>query len=242
MTSPEPVRKVIVTHNDHDFTILTLSVAPVRGPPSPGNTSGTPQTLTTTWHHPFWDAGHQRWTDAHNLTPGTQLRQPDSSTVVVTGVRNVHQGGVTYDLTVGTLHTYYVLAGTAQVLVHNCDTTYVTYTKTNPETGEIYTGRSRGTGTPEQIVAARDAGHHMTEKGFGPAVLDQSATATKSVALRHSDPSYQAIRGREQQLIDAFGGAQSAGGTSGNAIRGIAEDNPLRGLYLNAATAAFGGP
>ncbi len=38
----------------------------------------------------------------------------------MTGVRNFHQGGVTYDLTVGKLHTYYVLAGTASVLVHNC--------------------------------------------------------------------------------------------------------------------------
>ncbi|MFM9615180.1 polymorphic toxin-type HINT domain-containing protein [Streptomyces niveiscabiei] len=120
ITSPEPVRKVIVTHNDHDFTILTLSVAPVRGPPSPGNTSGTPQTLTTTWHHPFWDAGHQRWIDAHDLTPGTKLRQPDSSVVVVTGVRNIHQDGITYDLTVGKLHTYYVRAGAVLVLVYNC--------------------------------------------------------------------------------------------------------------------------
>ncbi len=121
VTSPEPVQKVIVTHNDHDFTILTLSVAPVRGPPSSDNTPGKPQTLTTTWHHPFWDAGHQRWTDAHDLTPGTKLRQPDGSTVVVTGVLNVHRGGVTYDLTVGKLHTYYVLAGDTPVLVHNCN-------------------------------------------------------------------------------------------------------------------------
>jgi hypothetical protein len=171
-----------------------------------------------------------------------QLRSASGAAVTIQAVRVWHHQHLTHDLTVATTHTYYVLAGTTPVLVHNCDTSYVTYTKTNPETGEVYTGRSRGTGTPEQIVAARDAGHHMTENGFGPAVLDQSAAATKSVALRHSDPAYQAIRGREQQLIDAFGGAQSAGGTSGNAIRGIAEDNPLRNLYLNAATAAFGGP
>ncbi|MEX3103603.1 MULTISPECIES: hypothetical protein [unclassified Streptomyces] len=54
------------------------------------------------------------------MTPGTKLRQPDGSVVVVTGVRNIHQDGITYDLTVGKLHTYYVLAGAAPVLVHNC--------------------------------------------------------------------------------------------------------------------------
>ncbi|MER5429828.1 RHS repeat-associated core domain-containing protein [Streptomyces sp. NPDC002588] len=114
VTAPEKVQNVIVTTTDKDFTTLTLDTTPVRGPPSS-------QTLTTTWHHPFWDPTHHRWTDAHDLTPGTKLRQPDGTTVTVTGVRNFHQAGVTYDLTVGTLHTYYVLAGAIPVLVHNCD-------------------------------------------------------------------------------------------------------------------------
>ncbi|MDF3301636.1 LamG-like jellyroll fold domain-containing protein [Streptomyces tropicalis] len=195
--------------------------------------------LTTTFHHPFYDETRSAFVEAKDLKPGDVLQTP-TGTTEVTGVRLYHANTTTYDLTIGSLHTYYVLAGETPVLVHNCDVTYVTYTKTNPDTGVVYTGRSRGIGTPEQIVAARDAGHHMTEKGFGPAVLDKFAVATKSVAERHSDPAYQAIRGREQQLIDAFGGAQSAGGTSGNAIRGVAEDNSLRGIYMNAATVAFG--
>jgi RHS repeat-associated protein len=106
--------------------------------------------------------------------------------------------------------------------------TYQTYTKTNPETGEVYTGRTSGTGTPEQNVARRDANHHMSEDGFGPAVLDQSSA------------SKDAIRGREQQLIDANGGAQSNGGTSGNAINGISPKNKNRQRYLDAAEAEFG--
>jgi hypothetical protein len=52
--------------------------------------------------------------------------------------------------------------------------------------------------------------------------------------------AYQAIRGREQNLIDYHGGAKSAGGTSGNPIRGVAEDNPLRGKYMHAARRIFG--
>jgi len=122
--------------------------------------------------------------------------------------------------------------------------TYVTYTKANPATGEIYVGRSAGYGTPQAIVAARDAGHHMTLLGFRPAVLDQVQQGTRPFAQRHSDPAYQAIRGREQQMIDALGGSWSDVGRgntrSGNAIRGVAAANPLGPVYHAAATRAFG--
>jgi Pretoxin HINT domain len=105
ITAPETVQNVIV------------DTAPVRGSPLTGK--HYPQTLTTTWHHPFWDAGHHRWVDAHNLTPGTKPRRADGTTVAVTGVRNFHAHKTTYDLTVGTLHTYYVLFGEVPILVHN---------------------------------------------------------------------------------------------------------------------------
>lgn len=96
---------------------------------------------------------------------------------------------------------------------------HVTYTKPGPA-GEVYSGRSSGssTMTPEQILARRDAGHHMNEKGFEPAMLDKSS---KNAA---------AIRGREQQLIEANGGAQSTGGTSGNKINGISSKKKRRYL------------
>src|SRR4029077_7558884 len=84
--------------------------------------------------------------------------------------------------------------------------TYQTYTKTHPETGKVYTGRTSGTGSPEENVRSRDVSHHMNDQGFAPAVIDKSS------------PNADAIRGREQQLIDANGAAQSRGGTSGNAI------------------------
>lgn len=106
--------------------------------------------------------------------------------------------------------------------------TYQTYTKTNPETGEVYSGRTSGTGTPEQNVLARDTNHHMNDKGFGPAKLDQTS----------SNPA--SIRGREQQLIDSFGGAQSTGGTSGNAINGISSTNTNKDFYIGESIKEFG--
>ena len=84
----------------------------------------------------------------------------------------------------------------------------------------------------------------MKALGYGPAVLDQVTTATLPFWDRWNDPAYQAIRGREQQMIDAFGGAQgrhgeNAGTHSGNIIRGVRRGNPLGRIYHAAATAEF---
>ncbi|MGH3859588.1 SpvB/TcaC N-terminal domain-containing protein [Actinokineospora sp.] len=117
---------------------------------------------------------------------------------------------------------------------------YITYQKYNAATGKYYSGRASGYGTPQQVLAARDAGHHKTAEGYGPAELTNAAQATMSHTLRHADPAYQAIRGREQQMIDHRGGSLSDGGTSGNAIRGVAKWNPLGVIYHNASTARFG--
>jgi hypothetical protein len=107
--------------------------------------------------------------------------------------------------------------------------TYVTYTKVDPKTGKTYSGRSSGHGDPRDIVAARDAKHHMNDKGYGPAQLDKAST------------NKDAIRGREQQLIDAHGGARSKNGSSGNAINGISDANKKRDRYMDAANKEFGG-
>ena len=106
--------------------------------------------------------------------------------------------------------------------------TYQTYTKTNPDTGEIYSGRTSGYGTPLENIAKRDQNHHMNDKGFGKAELDKSST------------NKDAIRGREQQLIDKYGHAKSEGGTSGNAIRGVSKSNPKLEYYLDEANKEFG--
>ncbi|MGW1029179.1 hypothetical protein ACWD4J_36795 [Streptomyces sp. NPDC002577] len=51
---------------------------------------------------------------------GDVLQTP-TGTAEVTGVRLYHAHTTTYDLTIGTLHTYYVEAGNTPVLVHNDD-------------------------------------------------------------------------------------------------------------------------
>jgi RHS repeat-associated protein len=106
--------------------------------------------------------------------------------------------------------------------------THQTYTKS--KNGQIYSGRTSGTGTPEENVAARDANHHMNQQGYGPAQLDQSSE------------NAAAIRGREQILIEQNGGAQSQGGTSGNAINGVSPNNPNADTFRSAAEKEFPSP
>ncbi|MGW5196736.1 LamG-like jellyroll fold domain-containing protein [Streptomyces spiralis] len=77
--------------------------------------------LTTTFHHPFYDETQSAFVEAKDLKPGDVLQTP-SGTAEVTGVRLYHANTTTYDLTIGSLHTYYVEAGTNAVLVHNCNT------------------------------------------------------------------------------------------------------------------------
>jgi RHS repeat-associated protein len=120
---------------------------------------------------------------------------------------------------------------------------YVTYTKTRVVNGKtyVYVGRTSGYGDPRAIVAARDARHHVN--GYGPARLDRYATATLPRNYRWLDPAYQAIRGREQQQIDYYGGARSdrrPGSLSGNQIRAVRKNHPLGRLFHAAASARFG--
>lgn len=105
--------------------------------------------------------------------------------------------------------------------------TYQTYTKVNRNTGEVYSGRTSGTGTPQKNIEARDKYHHMNDEGYGPATIDKSST------------NKDAIRGREQQLINANGGAKSTGGTSGNKINGVGPNNKKAQQYNDAANQEF---
>lgn len=171
------------------------------------------------------------WVNASALRPGMVVWLSDGTKTIIQDVwiEYLAEAVTVFNIKVDEFHTYFI--GYSSVLVHNANCgnkTYQTYTKTNPETGEVYSGRTSGTGTPAENVAARDASHHMNEKGFEPAVLDQSSA------------NYYAIRGREQQLIEYYGGAKSTGGSSGNTINGISITNPKRDTYIKAATEEFG--
>ena len=112
---------------------------------------------------------------------------------------------------------------------------YMTYTMTDAD-GLVYSGRTSGYGTPSEVLENRQNNHHMAKQGFGNVQIDKIA---------YGEQGKLAIRGREQQLIDKNGGAQSDTinghkGTSGNAIRGVSKFNPRGPIYHEAANKAFG--
>jgi hypothetical protein len=106
---------------------------------------------------------------------------------------------------------------------------YVTYTRFNAATGKTYCGRSSGYGDPDDIVKRRGwQQKQLNAEGFSDPKLDKYS------------PEPDSIRGREQQLIDYNGGAQSVGGTTRNAINGVGDFNIRGAIYDAASTANFG--
>ncbi|MET8827826.1 HYD1 signature containing ADP-ribosyltransferase family protein [Streptomyces sp. NPDC004610] len=77
--------------------------------------------VTATDGHPFWVPELGEWIDATDLTSGQWLRTSAGTYVQITAVERWTAADATvHNLTVSDLHTYYVVAGVAPVLVHNC--------------------------------------------------------------------------------------------------------------------------
>lgn len=135
---------------------------------------------------------------------------------------------------------------------------YVTYTKLNAKTGLYYVGRTSmvidlALPLEPQAVAAvdsRDANHHIDENddpkepAFRQARYDMFDVGTAiNYEQRYRDVAYLRIRGREQQLIDFYGGAQSDTGKpyrTENILRAVAKANPQGRLFHAAASTQWG--
>ncbi|MER7673140.1 RHS repeat-associated core domain-containing protein [Kitasatospora sp. NPDC096128] len=108
-TTPEPVTAKITTPDDTQFTDLALALP-----------DGSKAELTSTAHHPYWNATTKTWTNAENLQAGHQLYSPDHGLILILATRTyTTEPQTAHNLTVANLHTYYVLAGNTPVLVHN---------------------------------------------------------------------------------------------------------------------------
>ncbi|MER7179480.1 polymorphic toxin-type HINT domain-containing protein, partial [Streptomyces hyaluromycini] len=104
-TAGRTVTDTIYTPDDTDFADITIDAGRSR--------------ITATQHHPFWSPSAHRWIDAGDLSPGQTLRTSSGETVTVVGVHRYQRLHSAYNLSVADIHTYYVLAGTTPVLVHN---------------------------------------------------------------------------------------------------------------------------
>ncbi|MEU9130709.1 polymorphic toxin-type HINT domain-containing protein [Kitasatospora sp. NPDC048540] len=103
----QPVTAKLV-HSDEDLIDVTVK-----------DVAGTDVTLHTTARHPFWDETTGSWTPASELVAGHSLKSADGKQAQIASVVAVPGTKSMYNLTVASYHTYYVLAGTTPVLVHN---------------------------------------------------------------------------------------------------------------------------
>jgi hypothetical protein len=75
--------------------------------------------IHATAHHPIYDASAKTFVYAADLHPGDKLLEPDGHEIPVTKVTGYTADLTAYNLDVTAIHTYYVQAGSAAVLVHN---------------------------------------------------------------------------------------------------------------------------
>ncbi|MEU7532100.1 polymorphic toxin-type HINT domain-containing protein [Saccharothrix sp. NPDC042600] len=78
-----------------------------------------PVGATATDNHPIWVEGRQHWVHADQLHIGDQLRDRSGHAHAITHLTIRTLTTTVHNLTTNGPHTYYVLAGTIPVLVHN---------------------------------------------------------------------------------------------------------------------------
>ncbi|MEV6601325.1 polymorphic toxin-type HINT domain-containing protein [Actinoplanes sp. NPDC051346] len=111
-TTGETSGKTVITLFDHiDTNLVDLTVVDAHK-----NTF----TIHATQNHPFWDATVGDWVEAGALREGHKLVTADGAHLSVHLVNPFYDQQRMLNLEVDGFHTFYVLAGKAPVLVHNC--------------------------------------------------------------------------------------------------------------------------
>ncbi|MGW1199545.1 polymorphic toxin-type HINT domain-containing protein [Streptomyces sp. NPDC002536] len=110
-TEQRAVTDVIIGEGQKDLVEITIDVG--------GAASNAVDTVTATGKHPFWVENQRRWLDAVDLKAGDLLRTPNGALRDVISTRAWTETRKVFNLTVDSIHTYYVLAGDTPILVHN---------------------------------------------------------------------------------------------------------------------------
>nr|BFE70388.1 hypothetical protein GCM10020092_036890 [Actinoplanes digitatis] len=114
VTGKTQAQPVVATHINLDVNLTDLVI----------DEAGNKALLRTTAHHPFWSKARRAWVSASDLAKRERLIAADGSRMRVSSVTSYPGLAVMHDLTVGSVHTYYVVVGNSSVLVHNIDADY----------------------------------------------------------------------------------------------------------------------
>ncbi|MEV4722274.1 RHS repeat-associated core domain-containing protein [Micromonospora humida] len=111
--------------------------------------------LTTTEDHPFWNHTDRQWQRADQLDPGDLVLSPRGLHTVGGLLPSSTQTALAYNLTVNSIHTYYVIAGNTPVLVHN-DNGGIDLSKATPwQGGRFPVGGALDAGGPTNGILYR---------------------------------------------------------------------------------------
>ncbi|MFC8708831.1 polymorphic toxin-type HINT domain-containing protein [Streptomyces sp. NPDC057197] len=176
----EAARTVTAKHVHHDADLVDLTVQ---------DPLGRKSTLHTTAHHPFWDDTKKKWVDTADLAVGDNLNTVDARHVKVAAVRHVKGAADMYNLTVANLHTYYVLAGSTPVLVHNTNSPIGCGVNGEP-IYDIPAGSSGGAGAgkriPPNLLKDYDVGKNAAPGTTAP--LCSYCRTNPATAIDHVEP------------------------------------------------------
>nr|WTB30652.1 polymorphic toxin-type HINT domain-containing protein [Streptomyces sp. NBC_00830] len=112
-TGPRAVTALIEGNGEKQLVDLTIDTDQTQNAKT-GN-------ITATDGHPFWVPALHQWVEAGDLKAGQLLQTSAGTWVQITATQHRTQSTKVYNLTINDLHTYYVLAGTTPILVHNDD-------------------------------------------------------------------------------------------------------------------------
>lgn len=110
-TFARPVTNVLTSEGKKTLIQITAT----------GNKSKKPETgsVTATANHPIWNLQTHSWIEAGTVRPGTILRGPAGQALRVDAVSEWNAINRVHNLTIADIHTYYVVAGSSPILVHN---------------------------------------------------------------------------------------------------------------------------
>ena len=153
--------------------------------------------IVSTAKHPFWVDDDGRWTDAADLEIGDQLLAADGSRSEVVETRRFDAVQRVHNLTVDGIHTYFVVAGSEPILVHNCgdldalsaagrvaDRNGLTAAGRAAQKHGAGTGARAGNGFPTPPTGAANLNE------FGQNLLDDLLTAPNTATRTFTQPGY----------------------------------------------------
>jgi hypothetical protein len=195
------------------------------------NVAGGSALLYTTAKHLFWDETAARWVTADELAPGDHLATTAGGVAITVARVYLFDSIQEMDnLTVDVLHTYYVLAGTTPVLVHNCNTRLTQAQADTLRVGPHANESVPATGpavTSEQSAAMQGLPCHTCGE------LNQNVTMVGD----HQPPSGLSPIGGEQNPYPQCPGTCSAG--QGTAVQRAQQILRNHGVYNPNAPGAY---